>query len=373
MTTIPHIVQERREGERRAGWHTPETCDKVIGVQEAIEEVRKQLDDGDVRMGCMEDNIAGNVWSKSLNLKTIDFFAGGGGLSLGFQLAGFDVICAVENWRPALEVYRANFPDHEAVSMDLSNEYAALQLLNSYQPNLVIGGPPCQDFSSAGKRDESGGRASLTINYANVISQYRPTFFLMENVARAANSQAFKAALNIFKCAGYGLTIQLLNASLCGTPQSRKRLIVVGQLDGKDGFLDSALLGGLSDKPLTLRQYFHNRLPFEHYYRHPRSYARRAVFSIDEPSPTIRGVNRPVPKGYPGHAGDPVPVNSAIRSLTTRERASIQTFPASFELPGTKSEVEQVIGNAVPVKLAEYVALALSRYIQQTKCITVTC
>lgn len=60
MTTIPHIVQERREGERRAGWHTPETCDKVIGVQEAIEGVRRQLDDGDVRMGCMEDNITGN-------------------------------------------------------------------------------------------------------------------------------------------------------------------------------------------------------------------------------------------------------------------------------------------------------------------------
>jgi len=60
MTTIQPIIQERREGERRAGWHTPETCDKVIGVQAAIEGLRKQLDDGDVRMGCMEDNIAGN-------------------------------------------------------------------------------------------------------------------------------------------------------------------------------------------------------------------------------------------------------------------------------------------------------------------------
>lgn len=60
MTTIPPIVSERREGERRADWHTPETCDKVIGVQSAIEGMRRQLDDGDVRMGCMEDNIAGN-------------------------------------------------------------------------------------------------------------------------------------------------------------------------------------------------------------------------------------------------------------------------------------------------------------------------
>jgi DNA (cytosine-5)-methyltransferase 1 len=111
----------------------------------------------------------------------------------------------------------------------------------------------------------------------------------------------------------------------------------------------------------------HNRLPFEHYYRHPRSYARRAVFSIDEPSPTIRGVNRPIPKGYPGHAGDPVPVSRDMRALTTQERAWIQTFPVDFKLPGTKSDSEQVIGNAVPVKLAEYVASKLMHYIGNLK------
>jgi len=70
-------------------------------------------------------------------------------------------------------------------------------------------------------------------------------------------------------------------------------------------------------------------------------------------------VNRPIPKGYPGHAGDPVPVHPGMRSLTTQERALIQTFPPDFLLPGCKSDVEQVIGNAVPVKLAEYVASRL--------------
>jgi DNA (cytosine-5)-methyltransferase 1 len=299
-----------------------------------------------------------------MTLRTVDFFAGGGGLSLGFQQAGFDVVCAVENWQPALAVYRANFTGHDAISLDLSNEYETLRLLDNYKPDIVIGGPPCQDFSSAGKRDEGGGRASLTINYANVISNYLPPFFLMENVSRAASSQAFKIALNVFKRAGYGLTIQVLDAAYCGAPQSRKRLIVVGQLGAKDGFLDDALLSGLTKAPMTLRQYFKNDLPFEHYYRHPRSYARRAVFSVDEPSPTIRGVNRPIPKGYPGHAGDPVPISQGMRALTTQERACIQTFPATFKLPGTKSDVEQVIGNAVPVRLAEYVASRLATYIE---------
>ena len=297
-------------------------------------------------------------------LKVVDFFAGGGGLSLGFQNAGFDVVCAVENWQAALDVYRANFTGHDAVALDLTDEMAALSLLDSYRPDLVIGGPPCQDFSSAGKRDEGGGRASLTLHYANVIANYRPAYFLMENVARAASSQTFKKALDIFKRAGYGLTIQQLNAAHCGAPQSRKRLIVIGQLNGRDGFLDDSLQSGLSESPMTLRQYFHNRLPFEHYYRHPRSYARRGIFSIDEPSPTIRGVNRPVPKGYPGHAGDPIPVGAGLRPLTTQERAWVQTFPQNFCLPGSKSDVEQVIGNAVTVKLAEYVASRLLAYIE---------
>ncbi len=299
--------------------------------------------------------------------KVVDFFAGGGGLSLGFQQAGFDVVCAVENWRPALLVYQANFPDHDAVSIDLSDEDSALKLLRKYQPDVLIGGPPCQDFSSAGKRDESGGRASLTINYANVIAQHRPAYFVMENVARAASSQAYKTAMAIFKKAKYGITVQLLNAAHCGAPQSRKRLIVIGQLNGQDGFLDTALEEGQSKEPLTLRQYFCNKLPFEHYYRHPRSYARRGVFSIDEPSPTIRGVNRPIPKGYPGHVGDGVPVGKGLRPLTTHERALVQTFPANFELLGTKSDVEQVIGNAVPVKLAEFVAERLMAYIKRAE------
>ncbi len=299
-----------------------------------------------------------------MSIAVVDFFAGGGGLSMGFQQAGFDLICAVENWQPAIEIYRANFSDHPVFALDLSNEYESLRLLDQFKPDVIVGGPPCQDFSSAGKRDEAGGRASLTISYANVIANYRPTFFVMENVSRAANSKAYRVALDVFKRANYGLTIQSLNAAHCGAPQTRKRLFVIGELGGKDGFLDDALVQGMSDKPLTLRQYFKNALPFEHYYRHPRSYARRAVFSVDEPSPTIRGVNRPIPKGYPGHSGDPVPVGPDMRSLTTRERALIQTFPPNFQLPGTKSDVEQVIGNAVPVKLAQYVASKLLDYIR---------
>ncbi len=299
-----------------------------------------------------------------MSFRVADLFAGGGGLSLGFKNAGFDVVCAVENWKPAIAVYEANFSDHPVLSLDLADATLAARELASYRPDVIVGGPPCQDFSSAGKRDESLGRASLTISYAQIVTQCMPQYFLMENVARAATSDAFRRALSIFNQAGYGLTVKVLDAAYCGAPQLRKRIFIVGCLGAQDGFLDSALESGLSKEPMTIRRYFRDSLPFEHYYRHPRSYARRGVFSIDEPSPTIRGVNRPIPKGYPGHDGDSAAIDSQVRSLTTEERARIQTFPAKFKLPGTKTDVEQVIGNAVPVKLAQYVAEHLLQYMQ---------
>jgi DNA (cytosine-5)-methyltransferase 1 len=300
-----------------------------------------------------------------MGIRVVDLFAGGGGLSLGFTQAGFDVVAAIENWKPAVAVYEANFSDHPVIELDLADEYKAANIIEGYQPDMIMGGPPCQDFSSAGKRDEGLGRASLTLSFANLISRCQPRFFLMENVARAATSETFKLALDVFKRAGYGLTIKVLDAAYCGAPQLRKRLIVVGSQGERDGFLDAALDQGLSAEPMTLRKYFRNRLPFEHYYRHPRSYARRGVFSVDEPSPTIRGVNRPIPRGYPGHDGDTMAITESLRSLTTQERARIQTFPATFKLPGCKTDVEQVLGNAVPVKLAEYVAKHLAAYIDQ--------
>ncbi|EDN72168.1 C-5 cytosine-specific DNA methylase [Beggiatoa sp. SS] len=107
---------------------------------------------------------------------------------------------------------------------------------------------------------------------------------------------------------------------------------------------------------MSIFDYLGHELGLEYYYRHPWSYKRRAIFSIYEPSPTIRGVNRPIPKGYKKHPSDAVEITENLRPLSTIERSYLQTFPKGFKLKGTKSELEQMIGNAVPVKLAEYVA-----------------
>lgn len=294
-------------------------------------------------------------------METVDLFSGCGGLSLGFQNAGFDILAAFDKWEPAVKVYKDNF-NHPIYDTDLGSE-EGLEFVKSLKPQMIIGGPPCQDFSSAGKRDETLGRADLTISFANIVTSAQPDWFVMENVERIIKSRILKEALKIFKKAGYGISYQVLDASLCGVPQSRKRFFLIGNKNSADNFLNPYLNKNLSNRPMTLFDYFGNSLGIEHYYRHPRSYARRGIFSIYEPSPTIRGVNRPIPKGYTKHDGDPVEVSDKVRSLTTKERSLIQTFPDHFVFNGTKTNLEQIIGNAVPVKLGEYVARCIKEYI----------
>ncbi len=122
------------------------------------------------------------------------------------------------------------------------------------------------------------------------------------------------------------------------------------------------LLRDLSITKTTVRDYLGDELGTEFFYRHPRTYNRRGIFSIDEPSPTIRGVNRPIPPRYKLHPNDATKDINKVRPLTTLERARLQTFPREFVFYGNKTDLEQMIGNAVPVKLATYVATHILSY-----------
>lgn len=294
-------------------------------------------------------------------MKVVDLFCGCGGLSLGFQKAGMEVVAAFDNWVDALAVYRKNF-SHPAICADLKNVEKSVEAIRSFNPDMIIGGPPCQDFSSAGKRDENNGRGDLTVCYAQIISEVKPNWFVMENVERILKTQKLQEALRVFHKAGYGVTYTVLNAALCGVPQRRKRFVMVGKLGENDDFMKLALAEKLSDHEMSVAEYFGDKLPIKYYYRHPRSYARRGIFSTSEPSATIRGVNRPMPNGYKLHPGDPVNTLEGIRPLTSRERSMIQTFPEDFSFEGTKTNIEQMVGNAVPVNLGYYVADAIFRY-----------
>ncbi|BAZ50861.1 DNA-cytosine methyltransferase [Nostoc sp. NIES-4103] len=301
--------------------------------------------------------------TKSSSFRVLDLFAGCGGLSLGFQNAGFNIVAAFDNWKAAIDVYQKNF-SHEVFDYDLSNLMKKYQIFREIRPDIIIGGPPCQDFSSAGKRNEDLGRGDLSIIFSEIVTSVLPQWFVMENVDRFLKSNKYAESRKIFKSANYRLTEIILDAGLCGVPQKRKRFFCIGELNGKDNALTPYLKAKLSKKNLTIREYLGDSLGIDFYYRHPRSYKRRAIFSIDEPSPTVRGVNRPIPKTYKLHPKDAAPITPELRPLTTIERSYLQTFPQNFIFEGSKTDLEQMIGNAVPVKLAEYVAKSLIAYIQ---------
>lgn len=303
---------------------------------------------------------------KISDIRVIDLFSGCGGFSLGLKNAGLNIVAGFDHWKLAVDVYQRNLR-HPAFILDLNELKGDFEIFKKINPDIIVGGPPCQDFSSAGKRDENLGRGDLTIKFAEIISAVKPQFFILENVDRFVRSEKYKITQDILQAAGYGLSEKILDASLCGVPQKRKRFFWIGELQGKDHQFNPYLEANLASQPMTIRQYFRligKELEIEHYYRHPRSYRRRGIFSIDEPSPTIRGVNRPIPKNYNSHPGDTASLSSKIRPLTTLERSYIQTFPDNFIFEGSKTDIEQMIGNAVPVKLAEYVARCLVNYIK---------
>ncbi len=290
-------------------------------------------------------------------VKVVDLFSGCGGMTLGFQRAGCSVVAAFDNWQPAVEVYRANFK-HPISQIDL-NEDAALKMIADAEPDIIVGGPPCQDFSIAGARNFDGKRANLTLRFAEIVSSVKPRYFVMENVYNIQRTPVLERFLDYAVNAGYGLTHGVFDASLMNVPQRRKRYFVLGELNGTPDSLRQPISEALANTSLTVREFLGDLLDTEFYYMHPRSYARRAVFSIDEPSATIRGVNRPIPKTYRFHSADAVKEMSKIRALSSVERGLIQTFPGDFVFVGAKTAIEQMIGNAVPVNMAYFMAKIL--------------
>ena len=212
-------------------------------------------------------------------LKCVDLFAGCGGLSLGLENAGIKVVSAYENWKPAIEVYKKNFK-HPVIELDLSKLEESVESISQFSPDIIVGGPPCQDFSSAGKRDLNGGRADLTYSYADIVTSIKPEWFVMENVEQIKKSHILTDVISDFIEAGYGLTAVILDASYCTVPQARTRFFLIGHLNDMHQRLIPFLQGNLSKSRMTVREYLGNQLEVDYYYRHPRNYNRRGIFSI---------------------------------------------------------------------------------------------
>ncbi|MBD2746628.1 DNA cytosine methyltransferase [Microvirga sp. BT688] len=311
-------------------------------------------------------------------MNAVEVCCGAGGMSLGLRKAGFKIGLAIDFWSEAVKIYRQNIktpsllarPGRHAVQGDLANLLAVVPEALTKSCDIIVGSPPCQDFSAAGSRIE-GSRADVTLAFAIFVAALRPRWLLMENVPEAKKSKAYQRARKILKRAGYGLTEQIVDASFYGVAQARRRFIVIGRLDEADGFLDSALVESRSDKPMSVRALLgddvgvhpgDSKSPPETrvYYMRPFS-LQPGVRSIDLPCPTIITTSHePASSRYIKHAKD-LARGQDVPPLSVDELSLIQGFPKTWDWSGlTKKNKAQMIANAVPVKLAE----ALGRIIK---------
>jgi len=163
----------------------------------------------------------------------VDLFAGCGGLSLGVELAGFEVRVAVEKQEQHVQIHEQNFPECSVILADIKEVQGGLikTTADTDEIHLLCGGPPCQAFSSDGKQREGDERSLLVWEYARLVEELQPRYFIFENVAALATKKfqkLFYELLRRFYDLGYQTTHKVLNAQHYGVPQDRDRLIVLG-------------------------------------------------------------------------------------------------------------------------------------------------
>jgi DNA (cytosine-5)-methyltransferase 1 len=316
-------------------------------------------------------------------MKIASFFAGAGGLDLGFTKAGFDCIWANEYDKDIWETYQKN---HLDATLD---KRSITDIKSSEVPDCdgIIGGPPCQSWSEAGAlRGIEDKRGQLFFEFIRILSEKKPLFFLAENVSGMllpVHKQALANIKKMFLECGYDLNFQLLNASDFSVPQDRKRVFFIGfRKDLKVNFrfpsgssifkkvtLKDAIFD-LKDNATAAKEFNHSNyedciVPNHEYMTGGFStiyLSRNRVRNWDEVSFTIQAGGRHAPLHPQAPKMLLVEQNKRIfvpgmedlyRRLTIRECARIQTFPDDFIFYYKNlTQGYKMVGNAVPVELA---------------------
>lgn len=331
-------------------------------------------------------------------MNIVSFFAGAGGLDLGFQKAGFDVIWANEYDKDIWETYEKNHPNTKL------DRRSIVDIQSDEVPECdgIIGGPPCQSWSEAGSlRGINDKRGQLFYDFIRILEAKQPKFFLAENVSGMLlerHSEALKNIKELFKNAGtgYELSFKLLNASDFDVPQDRKRVFFVGirkDLDFKFEFPQPlkqkvTLEDKISDLQNTVvpakegnKTNKENCTVNNHEYMiggfSSMFMSRNRVRSWDEQSYTIQAGGRHAPIHPQAPKMKFVEQNKRIfvpskehlyRRLSVRECARIQTFPDNFTFHYNHiSAGYKMIGNAVPVNLAKHLAKSIKVQIENAQ------
>ena len=346
---------------------------------------------------------------KETKYNVIDLFSGCGGLSLGFEMAGFKVNLAIDNWEDALVTYRHNHKGTNTLNADL------LQLdpkeieenYNLHNISVIIGGPPCQGFSVAGKRIIDDDRNKLYKSFVRFVKHFQPKAFVMENVPNIlsiGDGVVKNAIIKDFSELGYTISYKVLISSDYGVPQNRRRAIFVGLRNKKYPFPDPTVTEktttyeALSDLPEDTVDdgACYPVSPLSDYQKVMREGTERLYnHQITIHTPETQRIIAMVPDGgnykcLPQEMWSLRKVHIAWTRMnshkpcftidtghrhhfhysynripTVRESARIQSFPDNFVFIGSKTSQYKQVGNAVPPLMAFAIASQLKQQIKE--------
>ncbi len=336
-----------------------------------------------------------------MKLSALSLFAGAGGMDIGAINAGFNVVAASELDPHACNTYRKNHPNTEVIEGDINENLERIYSLKGI--DIVIGGPPCQGFSVAGKMDASDPRSKLVFTFCDVVENLQPKAFIMENVKALGSLEKFRHIREeIFRrmeASGYKITMNILNAKDFGVPQSRERVFFIGVKNqfqpitghcflkfkkqavslrkaishlGRAGSINNPNITKakitLAENPILRKSPYAGMLfngqgrplnPDTWSSTLPASMGGNRTPIIDEdhlydndPS-WVEKYHAQIITGKTKSEYTEAP--KRLRRLTIDEAAIIQTFPTGYHFTGPQSRVFSQIGNAVPCNLAEAV------------------
>lgn len=300
-------------------------------------------------------------------MKIISLFSGAGGLDLGLIQAGHEVVWANDIDKDAVATYKENIGNH-IVCEDIKN----IDISAIPDADVVVGGFPCQGFSQANRlRTLGDDRNQLYRFFYNTIKIKQPKFFIAENVKgilSLGKGEAIKQIVADFEAAGYITSVTLVNMANYGIPQTRQRVIIIGQRTdlGKEMLFSVPEPTHTKDNWVSIKEAI-DHFPdpdtennvLNHVYSAYkvvyRNFTGHRKTDPNKPSPTV------LARGNGGGGVCAIPHYNGKRRLTIRESASIQTFPEDFHFVGAMNSCYRQIGNAVPVLFAKKLGKELKK------------
>lgn len=345
-------------------------------------------------------------------MKAVSLFSGAGGLDVGFEKAGYQIVWANDFNKNACDTYNLNHTT-KINHGDIRNYYDELSGLQDI--DVVFGGPPCQGFSVAGKMDPDDERSKLLFSFFDVVERVKPRFFILENVKALGTLEKWSSTRDAMIAKAHELGFKhveliILNASEYGVPQKRERMFLIGTNEEHPSSKDS-IEEIIKSKKVTappIKNYFKNlgRAGTEGNSGICAAKITLAKKPVLRASPyagmMFNGAGRPIDaNGYSNtltasmggsrtpiidedeifegktswiktmhdalRNGDSITnftVPPSLRRITIQEAAMIQTFPDNYKFAGPQSAIYKQIGNAVPCELAYVVASSLSEYLR---------